>query len=329
MLNYRIIFQNYRILFHFNNNLGASQTLLWYNLFQKGMNHTVELDLLRSFLAIAKTESFSHAAEELFLSQSALTKQMKRLEKELQATLFERCGRNVCLTAAGRELQKRAPAFLSEYDEIRAAVSPAIRHLRVGVLPIVEYYGIMGKLSAFSQACPKIALELEEAENVFLSAGLEEDHYDMVIMRQTGNTHPGWKYLSLNTDELALVLPAAHPLAKTREVISLANFSNENFIFLSKSTHLYESCVHACRSAGFEPHIFYTGSSAESIVRLVREGAGIAIFMRRVAMACCPEDLAVLRFRETLTTELVLATTQDKLNSPAAKLLWSYLSENY
>lgn len=286
----------------------------------------MDLDLLRVFLRIAETGSFSKAAEELYVSQSALTKQMKRLERELQVLLFDRSGRNISPTHAGKELQKQAPAFLNAYEDLKQAVCPIGKRLRIGVFPILEYYGIAGDLSEFSKSHPQIPLVLEEAENAVLPGKLENGDFDAVIMRYEGEKRAGWKYLPLLSDELALVIPVSHPLARKQEV-SLAEFADQKFILLSKATHLYDCCLHACHQAGFEPHVFYTGSSAESIVRLVQEGAGIAIFMRQVALQSCPAELAVLRFQETASSEIVLAFSEESYSVPEIKQLWSFLSK--
>lgn len=283
----------------------------------------METNLLESFLKIAKTGSFSAAAEELFLSQSALSKQMQKLEKELGAALFVRTSRRVTLTDAGRALQDHALPVLEACNRLRCAVCPAPDAVRIGALPILDAYGLAGRLSAFARLHPEIPFSLEEHENADLPGALDAGTFDLIFVRSSQPQQHSWQYLRLLTDELALVVRADHPLAEQPQPVQLSDFAGESFLLLSKSTQLYEDSVYACRAAGFDPRVFYCGSNAASIARLVKENAGAALFLRQVAFSLHDPSLRVLSFSGAPKSDLLLAASSGRLTS-SARALWQY-----
>lgn len=281
----------------------------------------MKMKQLEDFLTIAKAGSFSAGAEDLFLTQSALSKQVQTLEDELGVTLFNRSSRGVTLTQEGKILAAGAPKLLEQYRQLLDQVNPGNYTLRIGVLPVIGNYGMTTLISDFIRHHPSNPIEIEEADNVLLRSGLDEGHYDFTFMRIFRPEK--YRMLTVCRDELVLVVPASHPQAVKRTV-SLKVFADENFILLNKGTQLYDLSIQACRDAGFSPKIYYTGNSGESIIRLVQSGVAIAIISKQVAKNLLNNRLKMLQFEETFRSEIVLACAADSQLNYSDRLFWQY-----
>ena len=125
--------------------------------------HTLSIDQLQSFIAIAETGSYTKAAEKLYRTQPALSIQMKRLEEQLGAELFARSGRESILTEAGRVLMSYARKIMELNDEVigKLSVVDTTGSVSVGMLEEVTLGPMVGLLTRFGRLCSQIRIELE------------------------------------------------------------------------------------------------------------------------------------------------------------------------
>lgn len=286
----------------------------------------MELNLLNYFLEIVKAGNFSLAADSLYMNQSTLSKQIKKLERELGVLLFDRSHRTPVLTKEGLALSKEAPKLLAQYQNLLKAVIPNSRHLHIGILPVMCHYGLSDFITAFRDSYPDIMLTLEELDNAQMEEALSSRRCELAFLRLNAKEEPNasLKILPLFHDELALIVPASHPLSH-RTHVSLQEFKNDSFIFLSKDTSLYDSSIKACIQAGFEPNILYMGASGESMVQSAIQTNSVAMFMRKIALDLQNPDLSILSFDETVETIIALAALKDEPLSYSAKLFWNML----
>ena len=288
----------------------------------------MNIKYLQSFVKIVECGNFFRAAEELFLTQSALSKQIQNIEKELHVTLFDRTKRSAQLTNAGQKLYQRLPEFLLSYQQIVTDVAATGYSLDVTVLPILEHYGLARYLVSFSEKFPQVELTIREAQNAVIPEQITKKANSLGIFRiATPEEEANWIFLPLCTDELALVVPRSYALPE-QAAVSLADFASEKFILLSEETQLYAHSVNACLQAGFSPKIIYQGASAETINYMVAQGKGVALLMRQVALNQSHTQNLVLRFRETLQSRLILAHSKLHTLNEAGKLFWNFMREN-
>ncbi|MGN0477958.1 MAG: LysR family transcriptional regulator [Hominenteromicrobium sp.] len=234
---------------------------------------------LEAFLAAAQAETFLDAAETLHISQSALSKQIMKLEKELDLRLFDRSRRSASLNDAGRAFQSEAQRLLTQY---RAAMrrmelfrADGRETLHVGTLPVLAQYRLTGRLRDFAEAYPGVRLALEELEEQALLDGLEQRRFDVIIARKPMLDMHRHRFFPLAGDRLAAVLPAEHPLARG-SAVSVEALRNERLILMHPYTSIYRVCTAAFRKAGIEPRISRT-ARMESIIGAVAEGEGISL----------------------------------------------------
>jgi len=193
----------------------------------------VDTRLLRYFAAVAEEGNLTRAAERLFVSQPALTKQIRQLEGQLGAELFTRSRAGMTLTAAGRELAERVPAVLAGFDQAlvqaKAAASRAARVLRVGFLAGAANEATQQIIAAFTRRRPGWRVDMRGASWLDPTAGLASGDTDAALLRLPFPGQDTLRTEVLFTEARWVALPAAHPLAG-RERVSFRDLWDEPFV---------------------------------------------------------------------------------------------------
>jgi DNA-binding transcriptional LysR family regulator len=193
----------------------------------------VDTRLLRYFSAVAMEGNLSRAAEGLFVSQPALTKQIRRLESQLGVRLFTRSRAGMTLTAAGQALADRVPAVLAGWDqalrEARSAASQAGRVLRVGFLAGAANEATQQIIAAFTRRRPGWRVEMRAASWTDPTAGLASGDTDVALLRLPFPGQAGFRVEVLITEPRYVALPASHRLAG-RDHIRFRDLWDEPFV---------------------------------------------------------------------------------------------------
>jgi len=193
----------------------------------------VDTRLLRYFSAVAREGNLSRAAEGLFVSQPALTKQVRRLESQLGVRLFTRSRAGMTLTAAGQALADRVPAVLAGWDqalrEARSAASQAGRVLRVGFLAGAANEATQQIIAAFTRRRPGWRVEMRAASWTDPTAGLASGDADVALLRLPFPGQAGFRVEVLITEPRYVALPAGHRLA-ARDHIPFRDLWDEPFV---------------------------------------------------------------------------------------------------
>lgn len=273
----------------------------------------MEIKQVQYFLAVATTGSFSAAADELYTTQSSISKQIMTLEKELGVALFDRSKRKIALTQAGETFLKHARTLNTGYQTLLADLSAykTTPYFSIIAIPVIAQYGITTHLARFKSAYPKLNFTLDEREAASILPALNNHQYDLAFIRDYLLDNELYSFLKIAGDKLQLVVSENHRLAE-RKSISLAELANENFIMFDKGTLIHELTVDACRQAGFEPRIFYASLRVESILGLVASNSGIALMMEKIFDYHQPHNVVALHLEETIESNLVLAWLKHK-----------------
>jgi len=247
----------------------------------------MELRHLRYFTAIAETGSMARAAEQVFVTQSTLSHQLAQLESELGVPLFERTGRSLRLTAAGRELLGHARGVLAQVEEGRRAVSQAGAAvsgvLRIGVIHSFVNSLVPGVAAAFVRGWPQARLQVQELTALDIEAQVAEGALDLgVAFHPPSNRSVMGEHLF--DDELLLAVPADHPWAKRRSVrfaqlgdIPLAMWGPRFGTRRLLDAHFQRASV--------RPDIVVEIDSVDALQRLVEAGAAAAFLPARTTRA--------------------------------------------
>lgn len=193
----------------------------------------IDTRLLRYFAVVAEEGNLTRAAERLFVSQPALTKQIRQLESQMGVRLFTRSRAGMALTAAGQALAKQAPAVLGGWDqalrEAKSAASQAAQVLRVGFLAGAANEATQEILAAFARRRSAWRVEMRAASWLDPTAGLASGDADVALLRLPFPGQDSLRTEVLLTEPRWVALPAAHPLAD-RDQICFRDLWDEPFV---------------------------------------------------------------------------------------------------
>jgi DNA-binding transcriptional LysR family regulator len=182
----------------------------------------IDTRLLRYFAAVAEEGNLTRAAERLFVSQPALTKQVKQLEAQLGVQLFTRSRAGMALTEPGRTLAEWVPDLLASWDQVqretKAVASRAAKVLRVGFIASAANEATPQIINAFAAKRPGWRVEMRQASWSNPTAGLAEGDVDAALLRLP---FPGQEDLQVEVlfeEPRWVALPSAHPLAERDEI---------------------------------------------------------------------------------------------------------------
>jgi len=241
----------------------------------------MELHQLRYFCAIADTGSFTRAAQHTHVSQPSLSQQIRKLEDELGAQLFDRLGRAVQLTELGRLFLPRARAILRDLEAARSDVVEKKMSISgpifVGVIPTIAPYFLPPILAAFSRKCPEVRVTIAEEITPLLLERLRAGTMDVAIVALPLQTRSrDFQTFPVMVEKLYAVLPRHHSLAK-RRAVSLEKLQDDPFLLLRDGHCFRETAVAACKRARLNPKIIFESGQFSSILSMVSAGLGVSI----------------------------------------------------
>jgi DNA-binding transcriptional LysR family regulator len=244
----------------------------------------MEIRRLRYFVAVAEELSFTRAAERLHIAQPPLSIQIRALEQEVGARLFDRDQRHVYLTQAGKHLLVRARGILASVEEAKAEVRCAelgdIGSLHLGYASSAMFTSsLTSAIKQFRSGFPQVLLTLHEMTSLDQLNGLYYRTLDAGIVRATDIALPS----GIVTEEwhrapLVAAMTSDHPLTRKR-AIAIGDLRNEPFIMYPRESGigLYWQVLRLCAGAGFRPQIAREVQELTTIVGLVDAGVGVAI----------------------------------------------------
>lgn len=244
----------------------------------------VELRHLRYFVAVAEELNFTRAAERLHIAQPPLSTQIRLLEEELGAQLFERDKRRVFLTQAGREMLDRARAILAAAEEtkhaVRRAASGETGELRLGYAASAMFTEVLpGVIRRFQKRLPQVELKLLEMPSVDQVYALHNREIDVGIVRRPAMKTPaGVRIEEWYRAPLVAAIPKTHVLAR-RESLRVIDLKDQPLILFPRDSGigLYWRVIDLCIKARFRPRIARETRDYAIMIGQVAAGLGIAI----------------------------------------------------
>jgi len=237
----------------------------------------MNLTLIRYFMAVAETGSFTRGAERANVTQPTLSAGIKRLEESLGASLFER-SRTPQLTPAGARFLPRARLLLQEWTaarrELRQEGRPARLRLRLGYIPGLPQQRLTALLGSFATAHPDIALELLEAPAATLTRRLALGRIDAAILPladEEDDTHS----LPLFRQRYLLTVPLKHPLAR-RSSAKITDLQDQPFV-IRPQAEIMPAAEKLFDGLNVRPRIIGRAESDTALLALVQAGLGVAL----------------------------------------------------
>ena len=249
------------------------------------MNRPLDSRQLVAFEALARCQSFTRAAKELFLTQSAVSHAIKALETEVGSRLVDRAGRRVLLTQAGEQFLRHTEKILREMDAARSGLDALSRwghgRLRVGASTTACQYLLPTVLREFKQSFPKCVISIEPGDHAQQVELLQSNRIDLAIMLEP--EAPGeFEFVPLFSDELRFVTSPVHPWARGGRV-SRETFEGETLVLYNKSSYTFRLVNEYFRDERMTFGHFIELGSMDAIKELVKIGVGIGVLAPWIA----------------------------------------------
>jgi DNA-binding transcriptional LysR family regulator len=239
---------------------------------------TVDLRQLRYFVAVAEAGSLTRAAAALHFAQQSLSEQIRALEAQLGAPLFERSSRGVRLTDVGTVLLRDARPLLAQAERALETARRAARGeggtLRVGFLSSVANYMLPPVVRAFRDRHPEVTLHVEDVLIATLVEKLRAGELDAGLSRPP--LVDDLDSEAVLSEPVAAVLPEGHPLA-SRSELTLAELADEPWVLTPRASWppWHEQYDRDFAAAGFRPRVVQRATSPQNLLALVAAGVGV------------------------------------------------------
>lgn len=255
----------------------------------------MKLRQLEYFVMVADEGGFNRAAHRLHIAQPSLSVQIRLLEEEVGARLFERDKHHVFLTQAGKRFQQHARSILSQAEtakiEARCAEAGELGALNVGYSASAMLSDALPTaIRQFERQYPYVVLTLHDRPSLEQLDGLLERTLDLGILRKPEVRVPaGIEISEWYRAPLVVAIQQDHPLAR-RPALSLSQLKDERFVMYPRQagTGLYWQILDMCAHAGFRPRVASEALEPSAIIGLVAAGVGVAII---------PEGIQCIQFR--------------------------------
>lgn len=234
---------------------------------------------LKYLVSVADLKHFKKAAESCFVSQPALSMQLRKLEDELGVQLLERTNKQVIVTPIGKEIVKRSKKLLQEAEGIKELAkihnNPFAHEFKLGAFPTLSPYLFPKIVPQITKALPKLKLFLIEERTSELIDKLKQGEIDAALLALP-IYEEGLVTEKLFDDPFSLAVPAGHPFAK-KKTVTTDELSNENLLLLEEGHCLRNQALEVCTLIGASESQDFRATSLETLRQMVISGLGITL----------------------------------------------------
>ena len=290
----------------------------------------MDIQYFSEFIKLVEIGNFMEAADELFISQSTLSKHINALEKELEVSLFDRTTRRVKLTEAGRALLPYAVKIVqlqSEYTSaLRVSSSKNCKITLASTSQMVQYR-VVDALAEYKRTHFSDHLDIITEQHDNLKNLLHSKKADFIW---SGEPAEEWEDESFTRipfldDPMVALFPDTHPLAG-RKTISLADLSGSSIVMQDRSSVEQNVFLEACRAQGL--HFDVTSLPPGRIMMdFVRQNIGVAIMLRAPAANSSENGISIVEISDSPLIHVSLIYLKKHALTPAAKRFLTFIQE--
>lgn len=285
---------------------------------------------LATLVHVADSGNFTRTAEELFLTQPAVTQQLHALERQLQVPLIEVVGRHPVLTEAGRFLVARARVVLGQADELerdmRAFAAAEIGEMRVGATLTIGTYVLPRLLARFQQERPQSHLHVTIANTTTIAAQVLAGTVSIALV-EGEVVAEAFTSVPFQADELVLVTPPTHRLVHLADA-AVRDLAGEPLVLREAGSGTRALAEAALRAAGIVPQVALAMPSGEGVLRAVEAGLGVTLISRLVAAdAVAAGRLVIVPLADLAAQRVFQAiTVRGRVQSPLVQAFLALLA---
>lgn len=285
---------------------------------------------IKYFLEVVKEESFTNAANKLYISQSALSKSVKNLEKEMKVQLIERNSKFFKLTYEGEVFYKKAKKSIEvideELNELKDIFNSSKKFISLGLPPVIGSVYFTSVIADFKKKNPNIDIKIIEEGSNEIKTSVEEEIIDIgaVIFPIEDNN---LTTIPISSGKVMLIVSKDHRLSSYKKV-RIDDLIEENFITFNEKFMMYNKTITACKLCGFEPNIILKTSQWDYIMEMVSLNQGISIMPEPIVRRFKTEDIVLIPIEnQNINWDVGFILKKDKHISKWLKLFIEYTKE--
>lgn len=293
----------------------------------------MEIRQLRYFREVANREHVSEAAQFLHIAQSAISRQIANLEKELGVRLFENVGRNVKLTPAGRLFLEHAENALKSIDyakkQIDEYLDPERGTVKIGFPTSLASHFLPTVISAFKERHENIGFQLRQGSYKFLIDAVRNREIDIAFLGPVPLNEDDIEGHILFSESISALLSTSHPLA-TKKILRLNELRHDEFVLFPEGMVLHRIVIDSCKQAGFIPRASTMGEDLDAIKGLVSAGMGVTLLPESTIFDSTPPltvKIPILTPKVKRSVGLIIPKNREL--APSEKVFFEFVKEFY
>ena len=294
----------------------------------------MNISYLREFITIAECGSFEKAAEQLFTTQSTLSKHIQKMEAKLNVTLFDRNSRKITLSECGRLFLPYAENIVQleeQYTNMFQAYQTSSQiTLNIGSVINFEPYHITEIIDGFQSAYPHIHLNIFGESPVIIQKKLLSQNYDLAFLRYSKSSDMShlkeFAIVPFTDDQLSVICSKDHPLSG-RDSVFLKELEHERILGYLDQSFMNNFIINACADAGFTPNICMVANHAENHVELAARGIGIALLMKKPILGIYHPNVSIVDVEPPYKCRIDFFYRKNKKLSPAANQFIAFIQQ--
>ena len=285
----------------------------------------MRIQQLEYFIAIYKHGSFSAAADEMYISQSSISKSVISLEEELGIKLFQRDTRHVTLSPAGEKLLPYFEHMVDEYSMMKRIkqAKQSFELIRIGGVPVLSIYGITAQLLNFENAYHKYNIEISEIKTNEILNGIDDRTLDIGIVRlhlPIQSSTRRYKVFPLIDDRQVVVLPKGTAFSG-RERIDLSELGDIPFVQINTDPLISAYHIEQIKQSIDNAIITLMNSKMDSIKQYILQKQCASLMMNRVAQSMSKSDTDIFELNEQTSLTLCAVVRSGSVSNGVGALV--------
>ncbi|TCP29719.1 DNA-binding transcriptional LysR family regulator [Scopulibacillus darangshiensis] len=291
----------------------------------------MDIKHLQYLIEVTRFNSFSKAADHLFVTQPTISKAIKGLESELGVTLFDRSRKQILLTDAGKIILEQAQVINKAFEDLQIQIDDLSQlkkgHIRVGLPPMIGTHFFPAIIGQFRERYPAISIELVEDGSKKVVDDVENGSLDIgAVVLPTNETL--FHSFSFVKEEIKLIVHPEHRLAG-RKKVKLSELTDEHFMLFNDDFALHDRIMASCMVAGFQPKVISKSSQWDFIGKMVASKLCVTLLPESKCLEL-KDDIRVISATEpNVNWELAIIWRRNRYLSYAAKELLKFTKEQF
>ncbi|MBW1251141.1 LysR family transcriptional regulator [Pantoea allii] len=281
----------------------------------------MDVRALRYFTEVVRQQSFTRAAQKLFVTQPTISKMVRQLEEELDCALLIRDGRRLHLTDSGQAVYQRGLAILQEFHQLEAEIGDINQlktgKLRLGIPPMVGMQ-IAGSVSAFRRRYPGVELSIAEFGGLTVQEAVLAGTLDIALTALPVDAELPLETLSLMQHPLCVLLPRQAPWLQ-RTQLGLSDLASHPLLIFNEEFSLNRQLMKAFQRQGITPEIAVRSGQWDFLAAMVQAEMGLAILPEPICQRLDKQSLLWLPLESELQWHLGLIWREGSYLSRSAR----------